>query len=191
MVLVSMVPRARQQAKATTAGPALRPVCEQVPDAVRLSGVLDGLLLPVSPNEVVGQSMRTIVGIIGLCVASWLCFEVYPYLSVLGESAAYLVWLGLLTLAGFLSGFLWPRSLVWGALFVTWSQSALPYEHLASSGELQHPTRSTGGEAGWMIATMLLVFFSPVPALASWYGTRLRAMSAHPDPAADDASRGG
>ncbi len=126
----------------------------------------------------VGQSMRVIVGIFGLCVASWLCFEVGSYSLVLGEGAAYLVWFGLLTIAGILSGFLWPRSLVWGALFVTWSQSALLYEHLASVGEIQSPSSSTGGKAGWMIVTTLVVFFSPVPALASWYGTRLRARPA-------------
>jgi hypothetical protein len=135
--------------------------------------------------------MRILAGIFGLCLASWLCFEIGSYSLVLGEGPAYFVWFGLLTIVGFLSGLLWPRSLVWGALFVTLSQSALLYEQLVSAGEIQSPSSSTGGKAGWMIVTTLLIMFSPVPALASWYGKCVRAKPAQHGAAADDRPQAG
>ncbi len=109
-----------------------------------------------------------------LALLSCLCYEAAQLCTGRGSGFLYLGWFGALLAAGFLSGFASPRSAIWGAVLITCSQSVFVYERLNSIGELQHPSRSTGGLAEWAIVTMFLVTFSPVTALASWIGCRLR-----------------
>jgi hypothetical protein len=135
--------------------------------------------------------MRVLLGLIALGAASWLCFVGGSHALALGEGAAYIVWFGLLSITGLLAGYLWPRSVVWSGLLITWLQSAFLYERLLSAGEIHDPSSATGGKAGWAIVTTLLVAFSPIPALASWLGRSLRGKPAHHDAAADDRPRAG
>ena len=124
-----------------------------------------------------------------LVVLSPLCFGAAWLVRGHGEGSLYFTWFGSLTVAGFLSGWAWPRSVVWGALLITWSQSAFVYWQLDAAGEIANPSSATGGKAGWAIVTMLLVMFSPFPALASWFGTRMRKPAQHQADAADGATR--
>jgi hypothetical protein len=134
--------------------------------------------------------MRSTHGMATLVALSLLCFGAAWISRRLGEGPQYFLWFGSLIVAGFVSGRLWPRSVVWGALLITWSQSAFVYWQLAHSGEIAHPTRSTGGMVSWGIVTTLLVMFSPFPALASWVGWLLRK-PAKQAATADDRSQAG
>ncbi|MBL8728983.1 MAG: hypothetical protein JNM25_11170 [Planctomycetes bacterium] len=113
-------------------------------------------------------------GIAMLVVLSLLCFGAALLALGHGEGLLYGIWFGSLVVAGFVSGWLCPRSVFWGAVLITWSQSAFVYWQLDAAGEIANPSSSTGGKAGWAIVTMLLVTFSPFPALASWFGRRIR-----------------
>lgn len=131
------------------------------------------------------------LGLLLLSAMSWLCFEAMSLASGSGSGRLYLGWFAALTVAGFATGGLWPRCAIWGALLITWSQSAFVYSQLAASGEIAHPGRSTGGMVTWAIATTFLVLFSPVPAAASWVGMRLRRKFLQRGAAADLGDVGG
>jgi hypothetical protein len=139
----------------------------------------------------VGQSMRTGLGILFLAAMSALSFGASMLASGRGSGNLYLGWFGALTAAGFVCGVTWPRFAIWGALLITWSQSVFVYFHLAFSGEIAQPSRSTGGMVTWGIVTIFLFMFSPVPAVASWVGKRLRLKPAQQGAAADDRPQAG
>jgi hypothetical protein len=130
-------------------------------------------LRPAARNDS-GQSMRVAYGMAMLVVLGPLCFGAAWLAQGLGEGPVYCTWFGSLIVAGFVSGRLWPPSVVWGALLITWSQSAFVYWQLEVAGEIAHPSHSTGGRAGWEIVTIILIVFSPFPALASLFGCRMR-----------------
>ena len=134
--------------------------------------------------------MRTTHGMATLVALSLSCFGAAWLSQRFGEGPQYFTWLGSLIVAGFVSGRLWPRSVVWGALLITWSQSAFVYWQLAASGEIAHPSRSTGGMVSWGIVTALLVVFSPLPALASWVGWMLQKPAKQAAPADDRPQAG-
>jgi hypothetical protein len=117
--------------------------------------------------------MRVVLGITFIPIASWLCWQAHDLFSGHGSGVLYLGWFGTLLIAGFVSGLAWPKAAIWGAVLITCGQSVFVYELLDSIGELQNPSRSTGGLVEWGIVTGFLVAFSPFPALASWLGCRL------------------
>jgi hypothetical protein len=119
-------------------------------------------------------AMLTLLRCLMLALLSYLCYEASLLCAGRGSGFLYLGWFGALIAAGFLSGFVSPRSAIWGAVLITCTQSGFVYERLDSIGELQNPSRSTGGMAEWVIVTLFLVIFSPVTAVASWIGCRLR-----------------
>jgi hypothetical protein len=122
---------------------------------------------------------------------SALSYAVSMLASGRGSGNLYLGWFGALTAAGFVCGATWPRFAIRGALLMTWSQSLFVYFHLALSGEIAQPSRSTGGMVTWGIVTVFLFIFSPVPAVASWLGKRLHLKPAKQGAAADDRPRAG
>lgn len=169
--------------RAGAAGSSTRTGVVGATGAVSLSGRLGDVLLPV--GQILGQIMRATHGVAMLVVLSPLCYGAAWLARGLGEGPLYCVWFGSLIVAGFVSGWFWPRSVGWGALLITWSQSAFVYWQLDAAGEIAHPSSSTGGAAGWGIVTMLLVAFSPFPALASLYGWLMRKPARHGAPADD------
>ncbi len=134
--------------------------------------------------------MRIALGVVLLLVASRLCWESHHLFTGHGSGLLYCGWFGALSLVGFLSGIVWPGGAVWGALLITWSQSMFVYWQLNAVGELEHPSRSTGGMVEWGIVTVFLIAFSPVPAAASWYGRRLRCGPAQQAQAAGERRSG-
>jgi hypothetical protein len=136
-------------------------------------------------------SGRIGLGILLLATMSVLCFGASMLASGRGSGSLYLGWFGALTIAGFVSGAMWPRCAIWGALLTTWSQSLFVYLQLAASGEIAQPSRSTGGMVTWGIVTVFLFVFSPVPAAASWVGKKLRLKPAQHSAAADDRPQAG
>ncbi len=116
--------------------------------------------------------MRVVLGIAFLPIASWLCWQAQDLFSGRGSGVLYLGWFSVLTLFGFLSTFVCRSTVVWGALLITWSQSLFVYWRLDAAGEIEHPSRSTGGGVEWVIVTAFLFLFSPVPAAVSWLGWR-------------------
>ncbi len=134
--------------------------------------------------------MRSTHGMAMLVALAAMCFGAAWVARGLGEGPLYVTWFGSLIVAGFVSGSLWPRSVVWGALLITWFQSAFVYWQLSVAGEIAHPSRSTGGKVGWAIVTMLLIMFSPFPALASALGRMMRK-PAQRAAAADDRPQAG
>ena len=134
-----------------------------------------------------GQSMWTFLRISMLALLSGLCYGAALLCTGRGSGFLYLGWFGALIVAGFLSGLAWPRSAIWGAVLITCVQSVFVYAELDPVGELQNPSRSTGGLVEWGIVTVFLVAFSPFPAVASWLGCRLSRRLKPAQPAAEAA----
>ena len=135
--------------------------------------------------QTVEQNMRVTHGIAMLILLAPMCFGAAWLAQGFGQVPVYCSWFGSLIVSGFVSGRFWRPSVVWGALLITWSQSAFVYWQLSVAGEIAHPSHSTGGTAGWAIVSFFLIVFSPFPALASLYGWLL-GKPAQPAAAAAD-----
>lgn len=85
-----------------------------------------------------------------------------------------LVWLTLTTIGAALCGFLKPvRPWRWGAVVIAVQPVCLLLLG-AVTGELWNPSRSTGGMFALFIFTVLSVFISPLPIVASAIAGRVR-----------------
>ena len=104
------------------------------------------------------------------------------------EWVGQIVWLALMTIGAAVCGFLKPvRAWRWGAVIIA-VQPVCIFLLAAAVGELQRPSRSTGGLAGVFIATCFSVFVSPLPILASYAAGRVKSTLLAVSPRESDPS---
>lgn len=95
--------------------------------------------------------------------------------GVVPEWVGQVVWLALMTIGAAVCGFLKPvRAWRWGAVIIA-VQPVCVFLLSAAIGELERPSRSTGGMVMVAISTCFSVFVSPLPILAGYAAGRVRS----------------
>ena len=119
------------------------------------------------------QASRQALGSLALGVA---CFGIVAALvdSKAGESEVWAAWLVTTAGAAALAGYCWPGHPLRSGLLIMLAQPPCLLVAVALAGEIHNPGSSTGGLVAVMIASMLLLFWTPVPLVLGWLSARAR-----------------
>lgn len=123
---------------------------------------------------------------LGSAVLGVACFGIVAALisSKAGEGEVWATWLVTTVVVAFLAGYSWPEHPLRGVLIIMLTQPLCLLVAVAAAGEITNPGSSTGGLAGVMIVSTLVLFWTPVPLLLGWLGARARR---RPDTTGGDA----
>lgn len=91
----------------------------------------------------------------------------------IGRGAAWPTWLTTTSVAAFALGWWWPSRGVWLAALLVVTQPLCVYIVNLASGEIQHPSRSTGGMAGVCIGSCIMLMCTPLPLFTAFIGARI------------------
>jgi threonine/homoserine/homoserine lactone efflux protein len=117
--------------------------------------------------------MRQVLASLALGIA---CFGVVAALmdSKAGESEVWAAWLLTTAGAAALAGYCWPRHPLRSSLLIMLAQPPCLLIAVALGGEIHDPGSSTGGLVAVMIASTLLLFWTPVLLVLAWLSARAR-----------------